>query len=364
MKKILFLLLAFVAMFVASCSNEAIDIETSDPVIKDAVTVNVPLSGFFSSYNFYDTKHGRDISDVYRTFNSESGLYILCMTLFYDKATGVLKKGIYSHSKDINSKVIKADLPEGNYYVITTLSFSTSSTGLSADTDFWSIAGNTNLRTAKMVCNDANSMWAIMSVSTDVIEVKEGKHVPLNVNPQPIGALCYLYFHNFQYKNEASTTVSDNGIRQLSLYTQQKAISYNLDPNATSKYNYLADAGENFWYYLSVNTPDMFDDEWTFFKSNLYDYSYILAPSCKICFGYTPEGSENFNAYGEAVYNIQNGKTYLAYWDWFQVGNPYFGIADNNHWNDYSGSRAPEDVRPSKQNIKSDYLGSFSVINR
>ncbi|MBQ5475593.1 MAG: hypothetical protein IIT65_13155, partial [Lachnospiraceae bacterium] len=42
-----------------------------------------------------------------------------------------------------------------------------------------------------------------------------------------------------------------------------------------------------------------------------------------------------FNGYGEQTCNITSGKVYLAYWDYFKVGNPYFGIADNNHWNRY-----------------------------
>ena len=76
--------------------------------------------------------------------------------------------------------------------------------------------------------------------------------------------------------------------------------------------------------------------------TNLYGYFYILAPDFNLCFGYVLNGQNTFSMFGKQDCNIQYGKTYLAYWDYFQVGNPYFGIADNNHWNDYSSSSAKE----------------------
>ena len=61
-----------------------------------------------------------------------------------------------------------------------------------------------------------------------------------------------------------------------------------------------------------------------------------MTPNPHVQFGYEIDGDTGFSGYGEGSYNIQSGKTYLAYWDYFNVGNPYFGIADNNHWNTYS----------------------------
>lgn len=340
MKKISYYIIALISFIFISCSNEDILIETTVPEITGSVVVNVPLTNLIQSYDFYDTKHDIDISDSYRTFNSENGLYILYMSLFYDKATGSLIKGIHGHSKDTNSKVIKTELPIGRYYVITTLYFTYASSGLDSEKDYWTVYNGSNIRTAKMKNNNHYNQWAVMSVSTNEMEVITDMQTSINANPQPVGALCYLYLQNFQYRDETVSSVSDNGIRNLSLYTQNLATYYNLDPNATSKYDYVADAGQNYMYYLSVNTPDMFDSNWTFFKSNMYDFCYILAPKCDICFGLTPEGAEGFSPYGNATYSIQSGKVYLAYWDWFKVGNPYFGIADNNHWNNYPASRA------------------------
>lgn len=82
--------------------------------------------------------------------------------------------------------------------------------------------------------------------------------------------------------------------------------------------------------------PTDFDESWTFFETNLYGFEYLLEPQAHMTFGYTLNGNDGFNGYGEADYTFQPGKVYLAYWDYFKVGNPYLGIADNNHWNSYT----------------------------
>ena len=71
---------------------------------------------------------------------------------------------------------------------------------------------------------------------------------------------------------------------------------------------------------------------------NLYAYCYILAPQFNLEFGYTLQGETSFHGYGETTYTQTPGSVILAYWDYFQVGNPYFGPADNNHWHSYSSS--------------------------
>lgn len=195
MKKIYFYIIALVSILFLSCSNEDILVETTVPEITGSVVVNVPLTNLYQSYDFYDTKHDIDISDTYRTFNSENGLYILYMSLFYDKATGSLIKGVHGHSKDTNSKVVKTELPIGNYYVITLLYFTYASSGLDSEKDYWTVYNASNIRTAKIKNNNHYDQWAIMSVSTNEMEVKEDLQTSINANPQPIGALTYGDFY-------------------------------------------------------------------------------------------------------------------------------------------------------------------------
>lgn len=339
MKKILYTFMALVSLAVSSCSNEDIEIRTVESNVKDAVTVNISLSNFFQSYSYNDTRHDIKVSDDYRTFHSEFDKYIQVRTLFYKKNTGELQDSIIKYVTTTNNVVLKADLPTGNYYAITTLVFADKEDG---DYTWWDLANKENLKTAKMTMYSRTSKWNIMSESSEEFSVESGKQASVSTTPKPVGSLCYIYMHNFQYKDEATYrntgVASDNGIRRLALYTQQLSDEFNLDPNTTSKYNYWEDAGKNSWYFLHRMEPSDFNEDWTFFKTNLYGYSYVIAPNFNIYFGYVLQGESTFQGYGKADYSNQNGKVYLAYWDWFQVGNPFYGIADNNHWNVYTNN--------------------------
>lgn len=321
------------AFLVSSCSNDPIEV-----ISGQTVEVSVNLSNFFSSYNFNDTKHDIKLGDDYRVFHSEYDKYIQVRVLFYSKETGNLVDSILVYSENTNTQKASLSLPAGEYYAISTLAFADEK---SIDATWWDIAGREKLSTAKMVPYSRFTKWALLSVDTKVVTVG-GNGTSVALTPKPVGAIGYCYFQNFQYADEQSFgTVADNGIRNLTIYSQKIAKAYYLDPNALDKFEYYTDAGRSFWYYLSAHmTPQYFNKDWTYFKSNLYAYFYILAPEFNLCFGYGLKGQDSFSAYGMQDFSIEYGKTYLAYWDYFQVGNPYFGIADNNHWNTYSSSHA------------------------
>ena len=334
MKKFLYAIL-FGSLLLSSCKNDDILVEVNDNV--NDVNISVSLSNFFSSYNFNDTRHDVTVTDDYRTFNSEHDLYIQVRTLVYD-SNGVLKDSLLSYSTNTNGVSKAMKLSSGNYTIVSTLTFADQTNGY--DASWWFLVDKEKLSTAKMKCRNRYSKWSIMSYDVKTITVTSGKSVSVSMTPVPIGALCYMFLQNFQYKNEATYgTKADNDIRSLCLYSQNIANTFKLDPNATDRYEYLRDAGLNRWYFLSsYMEPQDFNDDWTFFETNLYDFFYILTPDPHVVFGYTLDGNDIFTGYGEATYNIQNGTTYLAYWDYFKVGNPYFGIADNSHWNTYSSS--------------------------
>lgn len=333
MKKIIIPVLCGLA-FLASCSNDDIVVEAQN---KTELNVNVSLSNFFQCYNFTDTRNDINVlEDQYRVFHSEYGKYIQVRTLFYNNA-GLLVDSVLTYASSTNAVTQKIALAEGTYTAITTLTFADKD----EDNDkvyysWWGLCDKENLSTVYLF-DDFGSRWSILSYAAQTVTVSEDETNVVSVTPKPVGALCYIYLQNFQYKNQATYgTVADNGIRQLTLYTRQSARGYKLNPNASEKYIYNEDAGQNMWWYLSDGlTPASFSDDWTFFKSNLYSYCYILAPSFDMCFGYILKNETNFNAYGQAHYNIMDGKMYLAYWDWFKVGNPYFGLATNNKWNNY-----------------------------
>lgn len=353
MKRIFFSALLVFA-FVTSCKNDDIIIVKNDSV--NEVNVNVSLSNFFSSYNYNDTRHDISVTEDYRTFNSEFNKYIHVRTLFYN-SQGNLVDSLVTYSTSTNAVSESIKLAPGTYTVITTLNFADDK---SAKYSWWDMFDREKLSTAYMSPYSRFTKWSIMSYASQSINVTSGNTTNISMTPAPIGALGYLYAQNFQYKSEATYgTKEDNGVRSIALYSQNVADGYKLDPDASDKFIYKGATETGSWYYLSDNLePSDFKDskEYGYFRTDIYDYFYILAPSFKAVFGYEFEGDTSFHGYGEDNYSIENGQTYLAYWDWFQIGNPYLGKADNNHWHVYSaastrGYDSPKDLVMGRYNF-------------
>ena len=333
MKKIIFATLALTSLLIMSCKNDDIVIDTNNSV--NDVNITVSLSNFYQSYNFNDTYHEIEVSEYFRTFYSEYEWEIQTRTLIYD-SNGLLIDSLVSYSTNTNAVTNTKKLGDGKYTFVSTLTFAFKNDDGSLES-MWDLAENENLTTANLQMYWNQTLWSIMSYEAKEITIVKGQTTDINMQPSPVGALAYMYLENFCCKNEADyPNISDNGIRSLTLYSRNKAVGYKLNPKSTDKYVYLDATGSNDWYFLSSHlVPSDFSEDWTFFQSNLYDYFYILDPNPRIKFGYVLEGEDVFNGYGEQTCNITSGKVYLAYWDYFKVGNPYFGIADNNHWNRY-----------------------------
>lgn len=338
MKKIIYAFTVLLLGITSACTNDDIVIDKDDRV--NEVNVSVSLSNFTSSYNFNDTYHDISVTEDFRTFNSEFDKLIHVRTLFYN-SQGELVDSLITYSSTTNTVSKNIKLSEGTYTVITTLNFADKA---SANSSWWKLCDKERLSTAYLSPSRKDRIWCIMSYVAKSITVTSGNTTNISMTPTPIGALGYMFLQNFQYRNEASYgTVADNGVRSIAFYSQNVASGYKLDPNASEKYIYWDATASGSWYYLSSNLePSDFSlsKDYGYFRTNLYSYLYILAPSFKGVFGYILDGDNGFYPYGEGNYTITNGQTYLLYWDWFQVGNPYFGVADNNHWHKYS-SEAP-----------------------
>ena len=332
MKKIIFGLMAMIVGVFSSCSNDEIEIISTTAPVQNALTISVDISKFYSGYTFDDTKHNIDqIAEAYRTFNSEYKKYIQVRSLIYDKSTSALVDSIVNYVTTTNTVTETIDLLPGEYYAITTIAFADA-----PGEPWWYVKDGNILSTAKLFPLNRYSKWSILSLSTDNFSVTRTQQAIVNTIPSPLGALVYFYFQNFQYVDEASYgAVADNKVRRIALYTQRRADSYNLDPNATSKFNYAKETESGNWYIDKALEPDDFNKSWTHFMTNLYSYTYVLEPEQRTTFGLMREGDSKFSPYGEQNTSFTPGTTYLAYWDYFKIGNPYLGPADNNHWNDY-----------------------------
>lgn len=320
------------ALLMTSCSNDDIVIESTIAPVQDALTISVDLSNFYSGYTFEDTKHNIDqIAQAYRTFNSVKGMYIQVRTLIYNKETDNLVDSIINYVTTTNAVTSVINLQPGDYYAFTTIAFATENKN-----SYWKVGDREKLSTAKLIPLMSSSKWSILSQSMEQFSVSKIERARVNTTPAPLGALVYFYFQNFQYMNESFYgTVSDNNVRGIALFTQRKALSYNLDPNASSKFNYDKETKIGSWYFDKVLEPNDFEDSWNHFMTNLYSYTYILEPEQRTIFGLWYEGETSFHGYGEATSHFTPGTTYLAYWDFFKLGEPYLGVADNNHWRDY-----------------------------
>ena len=333
MKALRFLIFSLAPIFFISCSNDEIEkvVEQKNSVIN--VTVN--LSNMFASYNFYDSQHGITPTDYLKTFNSEGKHYIEARTLFYD-SNGNLADSVVTFSTNTNSVMHSRKIAAGTYTVISTLTFADKN---EVGNSYWSLQNKEKLSTATIE-QDYKGRYAIMSYASKSVSVGNNLSTSTEITPAPVGSLIYMYMQNFQYKNQSTyQTVADNNIRKIAFYTKNYAIGYRLNPSATDKYVYVNQGTSNSWWIVKDFEPKDFDNSWTYFKSNLYGVFYFLSPNPLITFGYTLSGSTTFQGYGEQTYTLSNGRVYLAYWDYFQVGNPYFGLADNNHWNTYSTAK-------------------------
>lgn len=333
-----FCLIAILVGIFTSCSNDDIQIEKKISVVNNALTITVDLSNFYSSYTFDDNKHNIDqIAEAFRTFNSENNMHIQVRTLIYDKASELLVDSIVSYVTNTNSVTESLDLYPGDYYAVTTLAFATQN-----KRPLWNVVDGEKLSTAKLAPLARNSKWSILSESTDEFSVSRGQNAKINTVPKPLGALIYFLLENFQYKDELSYgyDAEDNGIRYIALFTKRQAESYNLNPNATSRFNYAEETQEDYWYINKDFIPGNFKDNngttWTYFQNNMYGYCYVLEPEQTTVFALAREGDDGSVGYGKQKTTYTPGVTYLAYWDYFKVGNPYLGIADNNHWNRYN----------------------------
>lgn len=342
MKKIYFLAVLFAGMAFTSCENDEIGVELDDALTKGTgqLTITVNPSDFFACYNFEDTYHHSNpseqsvnIAELYRTFNSTNGYLIELRSMIYDQEKDELKdsvvvKTLTNTNSYTSPKPI--ELPAGKYTVVSTLSFSVESKG--SYIPMWNVDKREKLSTVNMRAYSRGNMWCILSVSTDDIEIKKDQTTTLSTTPKPVGSLVYLVFENFQYTNEASYGTPDNkDLEMVALYTQRTAISYNLSPKAVNKVNYLNEGVSHQWRAIAGATKSSDG-----YIKDVSTFCFFLEPQETIVFGLKRVDETTFTPYGQNTVQLEAGKTYLAYWDHFKLGAPYFGLADNNHFNTYT----------------------------
>ncbi len=314
-----------------SCQNDDVPIVDTRTCL---VNVEVSLDDFFSCYDFTDTKHSvenavnsrepnsskrfKSLNPAERyksfaTYSSDRPIRIETRVLFYNDR-GLLVDSILAYSDDVNKVKQTVQLDAGKYTAIATLTFFRNLAGID-----WKLKGKENLNTAVLQSNYAMSLWSIMAYASREFNVGQTKETDLQMTPTPVGALCCAYFEDFQ---------SSDIIDGISIKTDNYAYGLRLSPKETNKYIYREETGQLFNSAArNFRTGATF---WKTYQSDVFDYFYILAPQCNLLFSYS-SGDEWEGCIVQSC-AIENGKTYLAYWNYGHLDKPYFGLADNSHW--------------------------------
>lgn len=336
MKKIYFLAVLFAGMAFTSCENDEIGVVLEDALVKGTgqLSITVNPSDFFACYNYEDKYHNINTAERFRTFNSSYGYFIELRSMVYNQETdelvdSVVVKTLTNTNSYTSPKPI--ELPAGKYTVVSTLSFAVENNG--SYISLWNVVDREKLSTVNMQARSRSSMWCILSVSTDDVEVVSDQTATLATTPHPVGSLVYSLFENFQFTSEASYgyTPDKTDLQRVSLYTQRTAISYNLSPKAVNKVNFLNE-GTTSQMKALIGASKSSEG----YIKNTAAFSFLLEPQETIAFGLMHVDETTFTPYGQSTVQLEAGKTYLAYWDHFRLGAPYFGLADNNHFNTYT----------------------------
>lgn len=318
MKKIIYIFILLTGLLV-SCSNDPIDIDsvkTKEPIYYNTLTITVDPSDLFSSYTYEDTYHySTSLKDIFRSFHSKYNRNIHWRTLVYDKSSRLLVDSIVDYLSDTNVATKDLQLKIGEYYAVTTLLFTDT-----LNRPLWNVMDKEKLSTAKLEPRFIDAThWGIMSHSTEPFTISETTSTRLVTTPKPVGAVVCSYYQNFAKMENVDS------LQYVSYWVKKYPLSYNLDPDIANKYNYSQDMG-NKWHPKGADVYAGIIPHYT--------YSYIMDTGnpMELQFGYKLKNENIFHGYGDGTYTLESGKTYLAFWDYLYIGNPYFGVADNNHW--------------------------------
>lgn len=323
---------AFAIASIMSCTNEAIEIDSvkaPEPIYYNTLTITVDPTDLFSSYTYEDTYHNvAPLKQAFQTFNSEEKRFIQWRTLIYNKDEQLVDS-VVDYLSNLNSLTRELELRGGDYYAITTLTFTDT-----LKNSMWNLLDKEKMSTVKLKPKGSFEQWYVMSQSSQEFAIS--KDVPARVVsvPKPVGCIVYSFWENF---SKWDLIAYGDSLDQVQLHTKDITDSYNLDPHATNRFNMLDELKHNQWYSLDYCPGVIFeirkaygdDDSW-----RSYRYIFNTDKATRLLYGYSLKGKDGFWGVGDDFeFKTEPGKTYLSYWNYDYIGNPYFGVADNDHWN-------------------------------
>lgn len=309
MKKYLYLLLTFVSLLSASCSNDDIEIVKEDFISEFTVNYNVSTRGMYETFGIVD--------DIIETFLQDKIACIGVTTFVYNNEGNLVDRH-FSTAFALGVINQSFNLKQGEYTIITVQSLMDPDNNNNFLYEKWEYQGVDNIRTLQIAqlsnifITRGNALGVITSQGVNV-----NSDLDLNVTPLAIGSLVYSEYYNFTettheylgfstqnvidaYKLDPSLSREDRFYYEeyvTSDYTvvrnsiepfqtpDSRLITYVLEPSIDWKLNFIeaADAGTGRWTYYKSNTGTARLEDGKKYYTGLYFTGYDTAPKSIFC---------------------------------------------------------------------------------
>lgn len=301
MKKILYFLFAFFAMFISSCTNDDIEI-----IKTGRLTLNVSTQGVYDDFGVSADAKSYLLSKSYSI-----GLY----TFVYDK------EGNLAVSDSIYTKTFGAvsidtpSLTEGKYTIVTLEMFV--DTSQNYESDSWVIVGKNKLETLEIINKNYVAYWySAVGLAVSQIEIGDTDKA-INVVPKGIGVLIDTRMTNFD----------NSDFKYVAFLTKDQPRGRFLSPSyiGDARFHYLKYNEENTWSTRGCE----YDDHYEALSSKERTRIYLLEEgNLKYCFGAkkldeTGKFPTSFYDFpkGGSTFSVKDGGTYYGGFHYVQNNN-------------------------------------------
>lgn len=315
MKKILYSLIAVLAMVMSSCSNDDIEIVKTGGVI-----VNVNTQGVYNEFGISD-----DISDLIR--DDEYGIKVF--SFLYDENGNLLDKKDALQFDYNTVSFTYEKLAQGNYTLLLIETLVDGSTGESSYWKLENVEKLSEIRVAQMR-NEVKFPY-VLGVCTEQISIDE-KNKILSFTPHGIGSMIQFYAFDFAKSNYVDVGFGTDDIIKYYMFNPNLSHSERFYTEKTTSGKFRLRGGNKI-----DSTP--YAQRTLYLLEDVIDYSFRFTEN--------EDDSNNgsWTAYkgnmGHAV--LENGKTYYAgfyYVDECNIPMSFFGDEEKFHsWYESSVSK-------------------------
>lgn len=284
MKKILYIMLALVALLTTSCSNDDIIIETEGAHQK--LTYSISTQNMYNEFSIYN-----DITKILR-----DGSYCVGVSTYVYNSQGNLVTTRYTGQYNLNNiQENFTELPEGKYTFVTIETLS--NTQDKFDIEIWGIENTEKLSTLKITQKyDKIAFPYAIGVATNTVTIKSGNNT-VNAIPTAIGSIVTLTFLNFD----------ESPYEYVGLETEDMLNHYLIDPTIERSEKFKEDLTKS--GYTNLRIACLISG-----SSSITESIYILECRANECFAVRPAGITSWSNWpsNETNVTLEDGASYYA----------------------------------------------------